>query len=100
MMKPYDLMTKCQQRLTDCELPGIVKLQLDISILRVKRILLGDGVETKVRLSSNLEDEFKEVYDQICDLCSEKHSICDVRDIIIRLQNLLDIMKELSNVKD
>jgi len=84
----------------NCELPEIDKLRIEMYLIRIKRILLEDRVEARVRLTSNIEKEFKEVYDQICNLCSQNGCIADAEGIIIRMQNLVEDVKRLSNVTD
>jgi hypothetical protein len=94
MLKPYDMLTRCQLVLKNCELPTIDKLQLDMYILRVKMILLDEDRKVRSIYSDNSETEIKDLYDQISSLCGPEGEVADVRRIVERMQSLVEDMKK------
>jgi hypothetical protein len=87
MLKPYDVLTRCQQELSNCKLQAVDKLRIEMNILVAKRIMID------CRVDDNIEKEIKEAYDEICQLSSSVGKEGDVRRIILRLQNLVESMK-------
>jgi hypothetical protein len=94
MLKPYDMLTRCQLELRNCELPTIDRLQLEMYILSAKMIMLDDDRKTRSKHSGNSETEIKDIYDQISSLCSPEGKVVDVVKIVERMQKLMEDMKK------
>ena len=94
MLKPYDMLTRCQLELNNSDIPAIDKLQLDMYILRIKIILLdGNRGDRLIRTIKN-ELEIKDLYQQICSLCGPEGKASDVGEIVLRFKNLTENMKK------
>ena len=89
MLKPYNMITKCQTEISNSELPKIDRLQFEMLLLRVKLALLDHGKD-----GDDLEKEIKYIYDQICSLCSQGSNTKDAKRIATRLQNLAEGLKK------
>lgn len=92
MLKPYDMLTRCQVRLNDCELPAIDKVRLEMYIVRIKLNLL----EYEAEVNSNYSDngKIKDLYDQISHICRGDVNASDVREITLNLQNFSENMQK------
>jgi len=85
MLKPYDLVEKCQKKILNCELPTVDRLQLEMCLLSTKMALLDQDVDM-----TNSEKEIKDIYDQICNLCSRDSKPKDIKSIVTRLQRVAE----------
>lgn len=100
MLKPYDMLTKCQSKLKKCEIPTIDRLQVEMNILRAKINLLDADRETLSNCSVISETEIKDLYGQICNLCSSEGKVSDVKEIILSLQKFAEDIKKPLEVAD
>ena len=89
MQKPYNMITKCQTEISNSELPKIDKLQFEMLLIRVKLALLDHDKD-----GADCEKEIKDIYDQICSLCSQGSNTKDAKGIANRLQNLAGGLKK------
>jgi hypothetical protein len=87
MLKPYEMLTKCQLELKNCKLMTIDKLQIEMNILRVKRSMIYYGV------ADNIEGEIRKTYEEICRLSCGCSNETDINAIIMRLHNVIVSMK-------
>ena len=89
MLKSYEVVTRCQKEILNCELSKIDRLQLEMCLIRVKLALLAyDKDETKCK------NEMNDIYDQICSLSRRGSNTKEIKGIVTRLQNLAKGMKK------
>ena len=92
MPNPYEIITKCQIEILNCELPTIDRLQLEMCLLRVKLALLDNNLN-----QTKSEKEIRDIYDMICCLCAQDNTTKDIPGIVSRLQHLAKGTKMPSN---
>ena len=92
MLKPYEVLTRCQLELKRSNLFTIDKLEIEMNILRAKRIIIDCKLGENSTSTDDIEQVIKDIYDKICQLNSNVGKTGDVKEIISRLHNLVDNM--------
>ena len=93
MLKPYDILTRCQLELKKCELLTIDKLQIEMNILKAKQSMIDYIFEDEIENMGYIEEEAKKAYNEICKFSSSTSNAGDVSGIIFCLQNIVESMK-------
>lgn len=94
MLKSYNLLSKCQNKLTNCDFVKGDELEIESKILELRVHLLGDSKKSLHYEEQLVSEEIKSLYEAVDKLCNGQDAVDAASNIINRLARLVSYFEK------